>query len=181
MAQGARRLRGQGFVLLNGYGPTENTTFSLVWRAEELGLRDPVPIGRPIANSRAYVLDAALRPVPPGLVGELYVAGLGLAHGYIGRSDLTAERFLPDPHAAEPGARMYRTGDLARLRDDGAIEFLGRIDNQVKIRGFRIELGEIAAALARHPRSPPAISRSSRPRRVTSGSSPMSRRAPTRR
>ncbi len=142
---------GDGFVLLNGYGPTENTTFSLVWRAEESGLRDPVPIGRPIANSRAYVLDAALQPVPPGLVGELYVAGLGLAHGYIGRSDLTAERFLPDPHAAEPGARMYRTGDLARLRDDGAIEFLGRIDNQVKIRGFRIELGEISGALGRHP------------------------------
>jgi amino acid adenylation domain-containing protein len=142
---------GTGLILLNGYGPTENTTFSAVWRAEgRLEEGRPVPIGRPIANSRAYVLDDAREPVPPGIVGELYVAGLGLAEGYVGRPDLTAERFLPDPFFA-PGERMYRTGDLARLREDGAIEYLGRIDDQVKIRGFRIELGDIAAVLARHP------------------------------
>ncbi len=142
---------GTGLTLLNGYGPTENTTFSTVWRAEgPLEEGRPVPVGRPIANSRAYVLDDGLHPVPPGIVGELYVAGLGLADGYLGRPELTAERFLPDPFFA-PGERMYRTGDLARLREDGAIDYLGRIDDQVKIRGFRIELGEIAAVLARHP------------------------------
>jgi amino acid adenylation domain-containing protein len=142
---------GTGLTLLNGYGPTENTTFSAVWRAEgRLEEGRPVPIGRPIANSRAYVLDDGREPVPAGIVGELYVAGLGLAEGYVGRPDLTAERFLPDPFFAA-GERMYRTGDLARLRDDGAIEYLGRIDDQVKIRGFRIELGDIAAVLSRHP------------------------------
>ena len=141
---------GSGLTLLNGYGPTENTTLSAVWRAA-LPLPAAIPIGRAIANSRAYVLDAALRPLPPGIAGELYVAGDGLAQGYCGRADLTAERFLPDPFALAPGARMYRTGDLARLRDDGAIAFLGRADDQVKIRGFRIEPGEIEAALARHP------------------------------
>lgn len=143
---------GSGLTLLNGYGPTENTTFSTVWRAAgPLTEGQPVPIGRPIANSRAYILDEAQKPLPAGLVGELYVAGLGLADGYIADAALTAARFLPDPFVSYTGARMYRTGDLARQHDDGTIDYLGRIDDQVKIRGFRIELGEITTALGRHP------------------------------
>jgi amino acid adenylation domain-containing protein len=145
----------RGCEILNHYGPTETTVGSLTlwlgreWKADEGNVT--VPIGRPIANTKAYLLDAHQQPVPTGVVGELYLAGAGVARGYLNHPELTTERFLADPFTAESGGRMYRTGDLARYRPDGAIEFLGRGDDQVKVRGFRIELGEIESALVEHP------------------------------
>uniref|UniRef100_A0AAU3H1T1 Amino acid adenylation domain-containing protein n=1 Tax=Streptomyces sp. NBC_01401 TaxID=2903854 RepID=A0AAU3H1T1_9ACTN len=145
----ARDLRGRVDRLVNQYGPTEATVWSTAWEIEPDAAT--VPIGRPIHNYRAYVLDAVQQPVPVGVVGELYIAGAGVARGYVGRPGLTAERFLPEPFGGKPGSRMYRTGDLARFRPDGELECLGRIDNQVKIRGYRIELGEIEEVLLAHP------------------------------
>jgi amino acid adenylation domain-containing protein len=140
-----------GTRLINGYGPTENTTFTCchpVSRLESTAVS--VPIGRPISNTRVYLLDRESRPVPPGAAGELCAGGAGLARGYLGRPELTAERFVPDPFGG-PGERLYRTGDLARFLPDGTLEFLGRLDHQVKLRGFRIELGEVEALLTAHP------------------------------
>ncbi len=133
------------------YGPTENTVVTTLARVEPEGASGPLHVGRPIANHRVYILDADREPVPMGEVGELYVGGAGLARGYLGDASLTAERFVPDPFAQEPGARLYRTGDLARFLPEGNVEYLGRIDQQVKIRGFRVELGEIETRLAEHP------------------------------
>ena len=137
--------------LVHAYGPTENATYSSCYQVQEVRKgANTVPIGRPIANSQAYLLDKNLEPVPIGVAGELYLGGDGLARGYLGRPELTAEKFVPHPFAQD-GARLYRTGDLGRYLPDGNIEFLGRVDHQVKLRGFRIELGEIESALNSHP------------------------------
>ncbi|BAY91154.1 MULTISPECIES: non-ribosomal peptide synthetase [unclassified Tolypothrix] len=139
-------------MLINEYGPTETVVGCCVYQVPN-NQRDSgsIPIGKPIANTQLYVLDKYWQPVPIGVVGELYIAGLGLARGYLNRPELTAQKFIPNPFSNKAGERLYRTGDLARYRSDGTLEFLGRIDNQVKIRGFRIELGEIEAVLEQHP------------------------------
>ncbi|MDB4955273.1 MAG: Amino acid adenylation [Myxococcales bacterium] len=139
-----------GAALHNLYGPTEASVDVSHWTCELDG-PPVVPIGRPIANLRLHVLDASFEPVAIGVEGEIHIAGIGLARGYLDRPALTAERFVPDPFSPEPGGRLYKTGDLGRWRADGVIEYLGRNDHQVKIRGFRIELGEIEAQLALHP------------------------------
>lgn len=140
--------------LWNTYGPTETTVVATVYDASRPGdLRQrqrEIPIGRPIANTFAYILDTNLEPVPPGIPGELHLGGAGLARGYLHRDELTRERFVPNPFSTESGARLYKTGDLVRWLPDGNIEFLGRVDQQVKLRGFRIELGEIESALRQH-------------------------------
>ncbi len=137
--------------LHNLYGPTEAAVDVTWWACEREGRRGVVPIGYPVANTQIHLLDAAGNAVPVGVPGELLIGGVQVCRGYLARPDLTAERFVPDPFAAEPGGRLYRTGDLARRLPDGAVDFLGRIDHQVKVRGLRIELGEIESALAEHP------------------------------
>ena len=138
--------------LINGYGPTENTTFTCCYTITEPPQNgNSIPIGRAIANTQVYILDTYLQPLPIGVPGELYIGGDGLAKGYFNRPELTAEKFILNPFSDESQARLYKTGDLARYLPDGNIEFLGRKDYQVKIRGFRIELGEIEFVLAQHP------------------------------
>src|SRR6185369_16918412 len=144
-------------AIYNGYGPTEATVNSSIYRiGGRIGATDgspwpTVPIGRPSADNALYILDRTGCPVPFGVRGDLHVGGIGVARGYLNRPDLTAERFVPDPFGSSPGGRLYRTGDLVRTLPGGDIEFLGRLDHQVKIRGFRIELGEVEAALAATP------------------------------
>jgi acyl-coenzyme A synthetase/AMP-(fatty) acid ligase len=145
----ATQLLARGAALWNLYGPTETTIWSTAYHIPPQP--DVISIGRPIANTRVYVLDGYGQPIPVGVPGELYIGGDGVARGYLNQPELTAERFLPDHYSAEPGARLYASGDLARLRSDGNIEFLGRLDHQVKLRGFRVELGEIESVLAQHP------------------------------
>jgi amino acid adenylation domain-containing protein len=135
-------------TITNLYGPTETTANAL---SGTLALGEEISLGRPLANTQVYVLDAELQPVSIGVTGEIHIAGVGLARGYLGRPDFTADKFVPNPFAGEPGERLYKTGDMGRYLSDGRIEFVGRLDDQVKIRGFRIELGEIETVLATHP------------------------------
>ncbi|NTX08406.1 MupA/Atu3671 family FMN-dependent luciferase-like monooxygenase [Myxococcus sp. CA040A] len=145
-----RQVLGEGSGLLNMYGPTETTIWSSTHDVKsEAG--PVVSIGTPFLRTQFYLLDARLRPVPVGVPGELFIGGAGVVRGYLARPELTADRFLPDPFAREPGARLYRTGDRARWREDGTVEFLGRVDHQLKVRGFRIEAGEIEAVLSSRP------------------------------
>ena len=140
--------------VFNHYGPTETTVGVITYHAGSSPLADEsrtVPLGRPLDSAEVYILDKQLQPVPAGFIGDLYIGGRGVARGYINRQELTADRFIPNPFSASPGARLYRSGDLARFLPDGNIEFLGRSDHQVKIRGFRVELGEIEALLKLHP------------------------------
>ncbi|HEV8693706.1 MAG TPA: amino acid adenylation domain-containing protein, partial [Lysobacter sp.] len=144
----ADRLLGCASQVWNLYGPTETTVWSTV--EQVTAGDDAISIGRPLANTEVYIVDARLQPVPVGVPGELLIGGLGVARGYLARPDLTAEKFIPDPFGARSDARLYCTGDLARWRRDGKLEVLGRIDHQVKLRGFRIELGEIESVLSEH-------------------------------
>jgi microcystin synthetase protein McyA len=138
--------------LVNGYGPTEGTTFSCTYTVPaDWNGETNVPIGRPIANTRVYLLDEHKQLVPIGIQGELYIGGAGIARGYLNQPELTIEKFIPDPFSDNPQDRLYKTGDLCRWRTDGQLEYIGRIDSQVKLRGFRVELGEIEAVLSEHP------------------------------
>jgi amino acid adenylation domain-containing protein len=147
-AQLADQLLQRGAEVWNFYGPTETTIWSTAWKVSNTR---PISIGRPLGNTEVFILDSHLQPVPVGTVGELFIAGAGLARGYLGLPELTAERFVDNPFAAASSGRMYKTGDLARFLPDGRIECLGRLDHQVKVRGFRIELAEVETVLRRHP------------------------------
>ncbi|MFP2903373.1 AMP-binding protein, partial [Corallococcus sp. 4LFB] len=139
---------GMSGKLVNAYGPTESTTFAAWHEVKQVPAGAvTVPIGKPLSNTELYVLDAHGQPVPAGVAGELYIGGDGLALGYLGRPELTAEKFVPHPFSMEPGARLYRTGDQVKQLPDGSVVFLARLDSQVKVRGFRIELGEVESAL----------------------------------
>ena len=137
--------------MFNEYGPTETTVGCTFHELDhDSGLTGSVPVGRPIANTQIYILDAEQQPVPIGVCGEIFVGGAGVGRGYLGQPDITAERFVPDVFGREPGARLYRTGDIAKYKADGVIEYVGRIDEQIKLRGYRIELGEIEASIKQH-------------------------------
>src|SRR6185503_9094418 len=137
--------------LINEYGPTETVVGCCVYEVRSTDSHHgSVPIGRPIANTQLYVLDAGMRPVTPGEAGELYIGGAGVARGYLNLPELTQQRFVADPFSGDPAARLYRSGDIARCREDGTFEYLGRADDQVKLRGYRIELGEIEHVLSAH-------------------------------
>ncbi len=153
----ASRWSRSGIELHNSYGPTETTVVVTDYLCDE-PLTGPTPIGTALPNHRAYALDERLRPVPIGVLGQLFIAGTGVTYGYHDRPGLTAERFLPDPYAERPGERMYATGDLVRWRPDGVLEFFGRRDRQVQIRGQRVELGEIEHTLTQHPSIPASAS-----------------------
>ena len=146
--------------LVNGYGPTESTTFACCYRIPrtQSPIASSIPIGRPIANTQIYILDPHMQPVPIGVAGELYIGGDGLARGYLNRPEITGQKFIPNPFCRNPNRASTKLAISCRYLPDGNIEFLGRLDNQVKIRGFRIELGEIESALAEHPayRLPPS-------------------------
>lgn len=143
----------KGRRFFNAYGPTETTVCATIAECSHADILtdEPLPVGRPIANTRLYVLDRNLQPTPTGTAGELHIGGIGLAREYLNRPELTAEKFIADPFSIEPGARLYKSGDLVRYRVDGNLEFLGRLDHQIKIRGFRIEPDEIESALTAHP------------------------------
>jgi len=149
----AAQLLERGVSLWNLYGPTETTIWSSLFQIESVDASSEavISIGRPIDNTQMYILDRHLQPLPPGIPGELYIGGDGLARGYLNRLELTTEKFIPHPFNGRPGAQLYKTGDLARFQPDGTIEYLGRLDHQVKVRGFRIELGEIETVLTQHP------------------------------
>ena len=142
-------------TLLNAYGPTE-ATVQCTW-ADDLQPGESVPIGRPVANTKLFVVDEHFEPVPVGVGGELCIGGAGLARGYINRPALTAEKFIPDPFSASGGERLYLTGDLVKWRNDGQLDFIGRLDSQVKLRGYRIELGEIENAIESQPQVKQAV------------------------
>jgi len=158
-----KNLIAQGYTVYNDLGPTETTIGATSWKCPQNFTGDVVPVGRPLANKKVYILDSHQQPLPLGAIGELYIGGVGVARGYLNQPELTAKAFLPDPFFGDKDARMYKTGDLARYLPDGNIVFLGRNDHQVKIRGFRIELGEIEARLEDHPlvRSAAVITRGS--------------------
>ena len=137
--------------LHNLYGPTEAAVDVTYWACQRESNQRIVPIGRPIANTKIYLLDKHMHPVPIGVAGELHIGGVQVARGYLNRPELTVEKFIADPFSEKPGARLYKSGDLARYLPDGNIEYLGRMDNQVKIRGFRIELEEIESVLSAYP------------------------------
>jgi acyl-coenzyme A synthetase/AMP-(fatty) acid ligase/acyl carrier protein len=149
-----QKVTGGSVRLVNGYGPTETTVVSTLCdvSASEIKGSQSVSIGKPIANTTAYVLDQFRQPVPIGVAGELHIGGAGMSRGYLNRPDLTAQKFIINPFSRQSGSQLYKTGDLVRYRADGNIEFLGRVDNQIKIRGFRVELEEIEQALRQHPR-----------------------------
>lgn len=149
--ESAAKAFGKKVLLVNQYGPSECTMTSTYYRVEDPPLLPTIPIGRPIPNAEAYILESGLLPVPIGVAGEVYIGGPGLARGYLNQPELTAKRFIPHPFSRQAGARLYKTGDLARYLPDGNMEFLGRNDRQVKIRGFRVELEEIEQVLAQHP------------------------------